>query len=338
MTTTKMWHRVETANDRPSPRAGASLTHTGSSDKCILFGGASVEEGTTNHCWLLDPESLQWTTLELSSASLNPPPRYDHLALYLPPTSATAPPRLLVFGGSDVTAGLLNDLWTLDLSTNTWSLHASTASTPSPRTARYAGTLVAQQVFLYGGGVEGNRAVDDDSVYALDIDTMQWSRTSRPAGKDTTWPTPRLGHVVFSAPDGSSIYSHGGMDADKLYSELWRYDVHAQHWQQVVSRTAAPTLSGHAVAQLPASSGGDTTAIVHGGLRSPTALSDATYIFHQASETFERLNNSAGDLQQRLDHSMCIVSHQQPQSSVMVLAFGGADLSGLYQDLHTLRL
>lgn len=56
-----------------------------------------------------------------------------------------------VFGGIDVNNGALNDLWMLDLQTNTWSERNADGATPAARRGASFVVLSQKSAYLFGG-------------------------------------------------------------------------------------------------------------------------------------------------------------------------------------------
>ncbi|MEM9023872.1 MAG: kelch repeat-containing protein, partial [Bacteroidota bacterium] len=99
--------------------------------------------------------------------------------------------RMIVFGGRAVT-GFLNDLWSLDLNTNTWTeITVSGGAIPSPRwTHNATWDAPNQQLYIWTGQGQGNALFNDVWVFRFADNT--WNELS-PDGNATGIPTRRYG-------------------------------------------------------------------------------------------------------------------------------------------------
>ncbi|KAI8852412.1 hypothetical protein BC829DRAFT_75298 [Chytridium lagenaria] len=228
----------------PSPRVGCTVTAVPGQNGCLLFGGASHEEGFRNDLFWLDLGTMTWTEARISEGPI-PKPRYEHMAAVVFRRDGANPdlrsPHLLVFGGSSE-EGLLNDLWDFDLATRKWTQLSTRGKTPSPRTlhscgvsrnptARVSETGISQspqrrgdRVYIFGGGGEGEFPIQDHAVYCLDVDMLMWIQLTQSEAEDSfICPSPRLGHTLCMS--GKRLFMFGGgSKAGSSNNELWVFD------------------------------------------------------------------------------------------------------------------
>ncbi|KAJ3401910.1 hypothetical protein CcCBS67573_g02592 [Chytriomyces confervae] len=161
-----------------APRVGASLVRHG--QLAVLFGGASHEGGCSKALDTLDTESGLWQSITQSPTAPWPQQRYDHLAVRI---VRKGTPFMLVFGGA-AEDGLLADLWLLNLVTWKWidCSKICKGAAPSPRTIQSCGKSESV-LYLFGGGEGGDQAVHDASVYALNTDSLTWSKLDIPTSE-----------------------------------------------------------------------------------------------------------------------------------------------------------
>src|SRR5262249_2237616 len=87
----------------------------------VLFGGRCFDParcaygGMLNDTWVYDPVANAWTEI---TAAVRPPPRNQGQMFF-----DQAHGVVVLYGGSSA-AGVLNDLWTLDVGTMTWTQQA----------------------------------------------------------------------------------------------------------------------------------------------------------------------------------------------------------------------
>jgi len=102
---------IET-NSPPSPRIGHSLHYLKKSKEIVLFGGASIEEGTSNDIYIYNLSKNKWTKQKIvykeSNGKLSkiPEPRYEHTGIII--ENKDGEEELFIFGGT-TGVKLLND-------------------------------------------------------------------------------------------------------------------------------------------------------------------------------------------------------------------------------------
>ncbi len=132
----------------PPARSDPGLAYDAQSDRVVLFGGITNEDGPWvqfNDTWAYDVDSNTWENLEPASS---PTIRHGHQMVY-----ASGSDRIIMVGGHTgrlAAAIFLGDTWAYDLDTNTW-----TEMAPIPgNTANFHGMTYdseSDQVVLFGG-------------------------------------------------------------------------------------------------------------------------------------------------------------------------------------------
>jgi N-acetylneuraminic acid mutarotase len=106
------WTYLDPAGPVPAERSGYAMVHNGKAGVMILFGGTNTYE-SFNDTWVYDPATDRWT--ELAPEGVVPSPRAFHAMVYDSKTS-----QVIMFGGYDGYQ-YLNDTWSYDRDTNTWT-------------------------------------------------------------------------------------------------------------------------------------------------------------------------------------------------------------------------
>jgi uncharacterized repeat protein (TIGR01451 family) len=198
------WSQLSPAT-APLSRTYHSLAADPISGTLYLFGG-NDETAYFNDLWQY--EEGTWSEITLTGDK--PQPRTLTALTYDMDNN-----RLLLFGGRSVTGTLLADLWTFDLSTETWQLlddggGPSSGSGTSPP-ARQAHSLTYDpatgQVVLVGGTTDEGDTLLDDTWHYTD---SGWTE----ATPVTTLP-PRAYHEAIYTGDGIVLFSDG---------EVWNYE------------------------------------------------------------------------------------------------------------------
>lgn len=226
---------------RPSRRSEAVGVWDPQGQRVILFGGSDAvpqqcafpTPNFLDETWAFEPRCGVWKQL----TNPGPSPRGRHMMAYDPNGH-----RALLFGGRYRSGGLgnytnFNDLWQLDLESDTWS----ELSTTSPPTARVNGSFVVNadgtKAYLFGGNLSLNGSAynPQNDLWELDLSTYTWTQLS-PAG---TPPSRRLFHAGLFDPVRNRVVVMGGGDEtaffnDAVYfNDVWAYDVASNAWLQL---------------------------------------------------------------------------------------------------------
>jgi hypothetical protein len=153
--------------------------------------------------------------------------------------------RALLFGGRDrVGFGEyqnFNDVWALDLSTDTWEELATTGDAPTPKSTPVVGyDAEGDRLLVFGGNTSagGLTLAGTNELHALDLATGVWTQIEA-AGA----PSPRLWHA--GAMVGNLLFVFGGTpDYDGPFlNDTFAFDVVAGTWQSIHDgRGVAPAL------------------------------------------------------------------------------------------------
>jgi len=144
------------------------------------------------------PVQATWTEIKPTGMSLTP--RGSHTSTY----NLLGDQLIYVFGGRNQTA-VLDDLWTLDPATNTWTLvqtSTGAAGGPGPRVGHAAtvGVTIAYDPAIIIVG--GSDSVGDDTVNAYVFDTTKkvWSSYA-PASAGAPQPAPAHGLGIWPSAE-----------------------------------------------------------------------------------------------------------------------------------------
>jgi len=161
------WQAVTTANAGPGPRYEHAMQYNPATNQVFLFGGRDGTQ-TFNDVWALDVESLTWRQVA-ANAPVAPPARFSTVMVV-----DNAGQNLYVATGHTQDGQNFNDVWKLNLSTESWTDLTATAG-PAP-TARYGapgGNLGGNLVTTHGFG---DTRYDD--TWRFNVATEQWENIS----------------------------------------------------------------------------------------------------------------------------------------------------------------
>lgn len=251
----------------PSSRVGtASATLDG---KIYLYSGrggeamAPVEEHGA--VWVLDPSTLQWTSLSPSDSSAPfPPARSYHCS------TSNNDDKIFVHAGCPE-SGRLADLWSFQPSSRTWTQLADAPSPPR------GGTSIAfHNGLLYRMNGFDGKSEQGGSLDIYDQASNTWS-TQKYTADGVSGPSPRsvaavlvvvadekpLVVTLFGETDPSSL---GHQGAGKMLGDVWAYDIAANTWSEVDTKITNTTHRPAPRGWFDADVVGQSAILVSGGL------------------------------------------------------------------------
>ncbi len=221
----------------PSTRGEVSGVWDAEQSRFVFFGG---DEGTPIGCipkpefvsevWAFHTDCENFELVETTGTG--PSPRSRH-AVALDARRN----QMLVHGGryraeESGAYTLYDELWALDLSTDTWTLLAEGG--PSPRVTH--SIVVADDVLLlYGGNTTSSSTsyLPSKELWSYDLaGDGGWSGLDGDAegGK-------RLFHAATVSEDGETMYVYGGADENALlgpfFDDLWALDIQTEVWTEL---------------------------------------------------------------------------------------------------------
>ncbi len=120
---------------RPSARSGHSMAYDSQSDLVVLFGGlgpaaAQFSGGGTflGDTWIYDPQSDEWTLIELPEGARVPESRWGHQLTYDRVTDL-----VYLWGGRTSNSRSDPTVWTFDADSATWDTLDIVGESPEPR-------------------------------------------------------------------------------------------------------------------------------------------------------------------------------------------------------------
>lgn len=226
---TMAWAQVTTSGSAPSARSNAAAVVDIAGGRLVVFGGFN---GTTalNDLYALDLTTNQWSALTAGGPS--PEARQGMLAVYDPVHRA-----LVLFGGAGATTPFLNDVWSLDLATLTWSqivTPESGAAAPSGRTD-CAGDLdpVRLQLVVVGGRTGASSYATD--AWTLSLYNQHWTLVSSLAALGRA----NAGGVLTRGDDRFVLIN--GVSGSGTLSDAWLMNDADRSWTQWPSQGTVPS-------------------------------------------------------------------------------------------------
>lgn len=201
--TNNAWSQFTPAGGPPNVRYGVGYAFDPVARDLVTFAGFT-NQGRFDDVWRFNDQALTWTDV---SPGLGPGERCLHAACY-----DAVGHRMIMFAGQN-NFGPLDDLWTLDLNTDTW-----TELTPLPKpSGRYFASLVydaANRRATLFGGQTATVAVNETWVF--DLWTNEWTQLA-PTG---TPPSARFGSAGIYDGANDRMIVFGGNDG-AVKNEVW---------------------------------------------------------------------------------------------------------------------
>jgi len=149
--------------------------------------------------------------------------------------------KMFVFGGISYGHIPFNDLWSYDVSGNSWKIIDAKGNLP-PRWLHSATRYedAKKEFLVIFGGVTKNWIPLND-LWILDVATSTWQHP-----KTISYPPfPRMMHVALLM--GHSLFIHGGIANNIPFEDLWIYDFETNSWREDLPSGAYPfAREGHA--------------------------------------------------------------------------------------------
>jgi hypothetical protein len=228
--------------DAPSPRGELAGVLDATRGRIVVYGGNTAAPvmcmpmyNLVDEMWAFHLDCASWERLD---ATGGPGVRARHgVAL------DTTNDRMILFGGRLRESGgfgsyvNFNDVWALDLATDTWSEVATTGGPPPVRSSPAVQFDEARaRIVVFGGNssTSGLTLTGLGDTWTLDLATGAWTEIAGVA------PSPRLFHA--SALVGDRMYVFGGTpDFDGPFlNDTWVLDLTTDTWSELATSGDVP--------------------------------------------------------------------------------------------------
>ena len=204
----------------------------------LLFGGDNgLEHGFGNYISVFEAATNTWTGLP--AVGKQPKARDDACVAY-----DTRTGQVYEFGGSGEESNYLNDLWSYNPISNTWTECKTSGRVPSPRQeAAMIYDSKDDRLYLFGGA-GGPADVHLADLWCYDLKAGTWNQLPY----DGNSPGARSNQAMIYSPVGDQIIMFGGSGDSAYYDDTWTYDIRAATWSKVATKEASPPARGFAAA------------------------------------------------------------------------------------------
>ncbi len=209
------WVEVLPAGTPPAARFGHTGLYDSSSNRMMVFGGATSLTSCLNDFWILDDANSAHGTpdwISIPASGTLPPARMNHAAVY-----DSSQNTMIVFGGTNCSSGYLSDVWVLSNANGEGGTPAWTKLSPSgtPPAARENSSAIYDPVnnvlTIYGGDIGGSGFADAWTLSNANGQggTPVWTELS-PSG---TAPNGRTGQSTVYDATNNRMIMYGGINA-----------------------------------------------------------------------------------------------------------------------------
>lgn len=200
---TNAWSQFAPSGGPPNVRYGVGYTFDPIARDLVTFAGFT-NLGRFHDVWRFNDQADTWTDV---SPGTGPGERCLHAACY-----DARRHRMIMYAGQN-NAGALDDLWALDLDTDTW-----TQFTPAVKPAgRFFASMIYDaahhRAVVFGGQTTLSLV---NQVWMFDLWTNKWTQVT-PAG---TPPTPRSGSAAIYDGANDRMIVFGGTDGSAR-NDVW---------------------------------------------------------------------------------------------------------------------
>jgi len=219
----------------PEERSGHAMSYDIESDRIILFGAGPRSNVYGFDTWAYDYNSNNWTQM---NPAQSPPGRFGHRMVY-----DSGSDRIILFGGNS-NGKLVNDTWSYDFNTNTWSEMQPSNNPPARQYHSMAYDAESDRIILFGGGFwDGSMGIDYtkqyDDTWAYDFSSNTWENM-----EPDIHPTGRIySDMIYDEKWYRIILFGGGTQSFKeeyhgqgYGNETWQYDFNSNEWSEIIMK------------------------------------------------------------------------------------------------------
>lgn len=287
--------------------------------RVIVFGGRTGG-ASRDDTWALDLATVAWTQLA-SAPAARPPDRFSVVA-----GVDAARDRLLITTGEDDAGTFFDDVWALDLATDSWSQVAPAGGPPARRYGSAGGIFDVEgtggpALYLSHGFTFSGRF---DDAWELDLATDSWRQLPAAA----PLPLKRCLHTATMI-DAQRMLIFGGCASGFgpcPLDDLWQLDAALPGWTELA--ITGPSARTHPAL---ASIGASGHALMFGGQASGNQ--NDLWLVDAGTPSWRQLTPASAPPPARNGHNAIWIDSPAGDACGRLLVFGGAGSGGELADL-----
>jgi|GEM_PF-2587784 len=296
------WQAIQPTTPGPGARYQHAMQYNAATNQVFVFGGRDGNQ-IFNDVWALDMDMLAWRQIA-ANATVAPPARFSTVMIVDEPGQ-----NLYISIGQTQGGTVFNDVWKLDLATESWTELSPTAGeAPIARYGAPGGNLDGNLVTTHGFGTTRY-----NDTWRFNTSTGQWENIT-PAG------VAPLNRCLFAAATTSdaNLVIHGGCASgfgDCFLDDTWVLDTNANVWREVLS-DVKPVGRQHQT--LVSGEAGSNQVILFGGQDASRAARNDLWLLDLTTGVWESIEAPDGP-EARYQHAAVWIPGQG------MLVFGGRD-------------
>lgn len=303
------WQLLQPINEAPNARQEHAVAYDPATNQMYLFGGRNGDQ-IKDDTWVLDVNTLSWGFLAAHSPA----------APVLYSTVMIVDDGSLYLGTGQSPVGVTNEVWRLDLASQTWqNLGTGAGDAPEPRYGGPGGDLGGNLVVTHGFGSQRY-----DDTWRFNPSASQWENMT-PSGALPA------GRCLFAAtPSGGNLVLHGGCaspDGPCFLDDTWILDTGANVWREILSDVKPAGRQHHTLVAGPESN----QIVLFGGQDASQAPLGDIWILDLATGVWQPIEAADGP-GPRYNHSAVWIPGRG------MLIFGGRNNEGALNDMWLLSL
>ncbi|KAI9264745.1 hypothetical protein BY458DRAFT_513843 [Sporodiniella umbellata] len=224
--------------------------------------------------------------------------------------------NVILFGGEPIVSGETWDsqLYILNTASNQWSKIKANGNLPRARSGH---TISAHNgsIYIWGGQSQGHYLND---LYEFRLREYPTKTNWVPILYTNQSPSPRTGHM--SVVYNNRLYIFGGVDANRLYNDVWYFDLTSQVWNQVKAVGYIPPPRESCAAALV-----NDTIYIFGGRGPNGVILGDLYAFRLKNQRWYTFQNMGTPPSARYGTSLTLCQKK-------LYVFGGESVNGKTED------
>jgi N-acetylneuraminic acid mutarotase len=262
----RTWRQV---SDQLPPREGDAAALDSRSRRIIMiqpyFGPMET--------WAYDLDQGTW---ENRHPLVEPPGRWGSMMVY-----DSRADRVLLFGGASLSDNTgLNDLWSYDYESNTWTERHPAVSPPPHQWHALVYVPTSNRTVLFGGTNPSDGSLLNDT-WAYDYHRNRWTNL-----QPRHAPGPRMAHYMAFEPGTNRLVLFGGFLApyDQATGDTWIYDVARDRWSQAFPEESPGPRAWHVMSRT------NGPVVLFGGGPDQAGWTNETFLFTSRSNRWTKVS------------------------------------------------
>ena len=211
------WVEITPADAETPARTNSTAIYDPLDHRMTIFGGKG-SSGDLNDVWSFDLNSERWSQIT-PSAGTAPAPRFAPVSVYDPERH-----QMIMWSGQGT--AFFNDVWTFDLTDETWTEF----DPPDPKpNIRYGAASISdpasRSLVTFAGFTNEGRFND---TWRFDVESVSWTDIS----PSEVSPLKRCLHSAGYDASGGRMIMYGGQSSGAL-GDIWAFDLSQENWSDL---------------------------------------------------------------------------------------------------------